>query len=172
MTDTEITALLKDINTANREYLQDGTTFRIEGNGLEEVNQKITREIVGAWPSKVLVLTDGAGVAIGAVVFYGSMNLEIFMLPEYRGKGYMSALHKNGILKSELYANQKVWHDMDYPSLPSLDALKMHVHLLRYLGLALNPADLDMMYLIMHYAPRFHGLPGYDKESFINEFSR
>ena len=55
----------------------------------------------------MLVLSNEHRV-VGGVLFYGSVDIHIFVLPEYRGKHFMSKIHNNGILKAELPPKQKI----------------------------------------------------------------
>lgn len=55
------------------------------------------------------------------------------ILPKYRGRGYMSAIHKNGILESECYPGQKV--SIDLTELISMSDFLKRDHLLRMIGL-------------------------------------
>lgn len=57
---------------------------------------------------KFLVLTDGMGTVVGGVLFYGSVDIQATVLEEYRGRGFMSAIHHNGIMSTECYEEQKV----------------------------------------------------------------
>ena len=96
---------------------------------------------------KMLVLSDGNNHAVGGVLFYDSFDIQVTTLPKYRGRGYMSAIHKNGIMKSECYPDQKVSIVVD--ELRSLDDFLVRDHMLRMAGLRAN--NLPKVYEWLKY---------------------
>lgn len=82
---------------------------------------------------KILVLSDGNLHVVGGVLFYGSYDLQVTTLPRYRNRGYMSAIHRNGILESECYPGQRV--SIEPSELRSMDDFLKRAHMLRMIGL-------------------------------------
>jgi hypothetical protein len=165
MTYEEVEGLLRTINPTEYELLEDCSTYRVS----EQKTDLLTKrpKNAGIWPTKMLILTDGKEHAIGIVIFWGNADILIQMLPEYCGKGYMSAIHKNGILRSECYENQHVKIDKDYVT--SMDDLRKKCHLLRLAGL--KPDNLDEIYDYMCWFTDFPGMTGIDKEHFFQELT-
>ena len=81
----------------------------------------------------MLVLSDGNYHVVGGVLFYGSVDIQVTTLPKFRRQGYMSKIHRNGILASECYPNQKV--SVAERELRSMDDFLVRDHMLRMAGL-------------------------------------
>lgn len=130
MTEDVFDKVLRDIELPIGQLLEDGKTYLIEGDVLRNIpgHQKDLKAF-----DRCLVLSDGDGRVVGGVLFYGSYDLQAQMLPEYKGRGYMSAIHRNGILEKCLYPNQRVTICMEMSD-SAEDAL-MKRHLLSLIGL-------------------------------------
>lgn len=130
MTGDVFDKVLKDIELPIGQLLEDGKTYLIEGDVLRNIpgHQKDLKEF-----DRCLVLSDGDGRVVGGVLFYGRYDLQAQMLPEYKGQGYMSAIHRNGILKKCLYPNQRVTICME--AIDSAEDALMKRHLLSLIGL-------------------------------------
>ena len=83
---------------------------------------------------KILVLTDGNNHVVGGVLFYDRCDIQATILPKYHGQGYMSAIHRNGVLTDELYPGQKVSIATD--ELRCMDDFLKRDHLLQMIGLS------------------------------------
>ena len=119
--------------------LEDGCTYLLED---EELHNCPYLDPEFKKFERFLVLSDGSGTVVGGVLFYGYIDFQILTLSEYRGKGYMSAIHKNGILKRFLYPKQEVtidtWH------IESKEDLESKEYMLSLIGLqAKNKKDLE-----------------------------
>lgn len=109
--------------------LNDGTTYRL---GKEDFLPRKFRHELDAF-EKILVLSDGNLHVVGGVLFYGNVDIQVTILPQSRGRGYMSAIHRNGVLESECYPGQKV--SIEPGELRSMDDFLKRDHMLRMIGL-------------------------------------
>ena len=110
--------------------LEDGSTYLLEDEALHNCPY-LDPEFKSF--ERFLVLSDGDGTVVGGVLFYGYVDIQILTLPEYRGHGYMSSIHKNGILKRFLYPNQEVSVDTNF--IESGADLEEREYMLSLLGL-------------------------------------
>lgn len=124
--------------------------------------RKLKKELEGF--EKILVLSDGMNNVVGGVLFYGSCDIQVTIFPRQRGKGHMSAIHKNGILKSECYPGQQLSIAVD--ELRSFDDFLLRDHMLKLAGL--RAKNLPEVYRHLNF---FHMVDGYDEERFLREFS-
>ena len=131
--------MLKHLPLPLGTVLKDGTTYRITEKDFPALDER-SRAALRIF-EKMLALTDGKGHVVGGILFYGRYDLQAWIFPEYRGKGYMSAIHKNGILAAELRKKQQVTIDPD--ALESLEDLEMKLHLLSLIGL--KPANEERL---------------------------
>lgn len=140
--------------------LCDGTTYRL---GKEDYPpRKLKKEL--EYFEKILVLSDGMDNVVGGVLFYGSYDIQVTVFPRQRGKGYMSAIHKNGILKSECYPGQQVSIAVD--ELRSMNDFLLRDHMLKMAGL--RAKNLPEVYRHLSF---FHMVDEYDEERFLQDFS-
>ena len=132
MTDETFEKLLRKIKLPLGDLLSDKSTYRLVSKDFKEL-----KGFIKALSSfeKMLVLTHEQKV-VGGVLFYGSVDIHIFVLPEYRGMHFMSKIHKNGILKAELYTNQKVSLNID--DIESFDDFVMKHYLITHIGLKVS----------------------------------
>lgn len=120
---------LRCIKLPRGTLLGDGTTYRLCKSDFPA--RKFRKELDSF--EKILVLSDGYEHVVGGVLFYGNVDIQVTILPKYRGRGYMSAIHRNGILESECYPEQKV--SIEVGELRSLDDFLVRDHMLRMAGL-------------------------------------
>lgn len=121
---------LRYIRLPRGTLLRDGTTYRL---GRQDFPPRKFREELDSF-EKILVLSDGNYNVVGGVLFYGSVDIQVTILPRYRGQGYMSAIHKNGILAEECYPGQKV--SIEPSELRSMEDFLKRDHMLRMIGLS------------------------------------
>ena len=132
MTDETFEKMLRTIKVPLGELLNDNTTYRLGQKDFKKIKGyiKVLKNF-----EKMLVLTHEQRV-VGGVLFYGSVDIHIFVLPEYRGMHFMSKIHKNGILKTELYTNQKV--SLNIGDIESFDDFVMKHYLITHIGLKVS----------------------------------
>ena len=106
MTDDDFDYVLRHVQLPMGELLSDGRTYRVTEPDFVHLDDPSRDALMNF--EKMLVLSDGNGHVAGGVLFYGRFDLQAQMLRPYKGKGYMSAIHHNGILKAELYPRQEV----------------------------------------------------------------
>ena len=118
--------------------MRDGTTFR-----LEKKDYPILYKDDLKYFNRILVLTDGNMHVVGGVLFY-SNDIQVTILPKYRGHGYMSAIHKNGILQEECNNEGIASVSLEFSELNSMDDFLLRRHMLSYTDLDIN--NLDIVY--------------------------
>jgi hypothetical protein len=164
MTDEMFVSILKSIKLPLGELLYDGTTYRVTYKYFNVFNAKQRQNLCDF--EKFLVISDGNENVVGGVLFYGNCNLQAVVFPKYRGKHFMSKIHKNNILKSECYPNQVVTIEKDY--IESFDDFNKKHYLLSCANLKVH--NLQEVYDYM-YRFSFPGIEKYTKESFIAKYS-
>lgn len=156
--------ILRSIKLPLGELLYDGNTYRVSYYDFPKLHHKYQKELSSL--EKFLVLTNNKQTVVGGVLFYGNVDIQITIFPEYRGMHFMSRIHKNGVLKSECYANQKVTFITN--AILSFDDFLMKHYLISCAGLKIS--NLQEIYEYLSFF-NFHGVKKYDEEKFINEFS-
>lgn len=160
MTNDDFLYMLKHIDLPCGVLLSDNTTYRLETNDYSTLKYK--EELEGI--DKVLVISDGKLNVVGGVLFYGGYDIQITTLPQYRNKGYMSAIHRNGILYRECYPNlyvslvtREIRHWQDF---------HLRHHLVKLAGLIIRnlPEVYKHLFIIRE-------TNGYTEEAFIKKFS-
>ena len=137
MRNEEFLDLLRYIKLPRGVLLDDGTTYRL---GKKDFPPRKFRQELDSL-EKILILSDGNLHVVGGVLFYGSDDIQVTTLPKYRNQGYMSAIHKNGILESECYPEQRV--SIELSELRSMNDFLKRDHMLRMIGLrAKNLSDV------------------------------
>lgn len=106
MTESAFEKLLRSIQLPFGELLYDKSTFRVTTEYFDNLSMEQRNEL--ATLEKFLILTDNQIKVVGGVLFYGASDIQITVLSEYRNMGFMSQIHKNGILEAECYPNQRV----------------------------------------------------------------
>lgn len=99
MTNDKFIEILRYIRLPRGTLLYDGTTYRL---CRQDFPPRKFRDDLRMF-EKMLVLSDGNDQVVGGVLFYDNFDIQVTTLPKYRGRGYMSAIHKNGIMESECY---------------------------------------------------------------------
>ena len=150
---------LRYIKLPRGTLLRDGTTYRFTK---EDYPPRKFREELASF-EMILVLSDGSNHVVGGVLFYGSTDIQVTTLPKYRGQGFMSAIHKNGILATECYPDQKV--SIVTSELHSLDDFMMRQRMLEMAGL--RAKNLPEVYSWL----RMFGFVNCSEEDFIHRFS-
>lgn len=165
MTEEAFEYVMKNVKLPVGKLLADKKTYRLcwkDFEKLDDLSQYYLRNF-----EKLLILSDGHGVPVGGVLFYGSSDIQAEILPPYRGQGYMSAIHKNGVLKKELYPHQRV--SIYSGALESLADLKAKCRLLQMIGLQPSNAN-ELVKLGTDYYWRFDDGREYTEEEFRKEF--
>lgn len=148
--------------------LTDRSTYRIIPADFTQIPACYTREL--PWITKILILTDGQDTVVGGVLFYGDTDIQATVFPEYRGKHFMSAIHKNGILMSECYPNQRV--NVDTNNIVSFDDFLMKHYLLSCAGLRItNLAEIHEYFNHFYPCDKLKGFQQYSKEDFMKMFA-
>lgn len=160
MRNEDFLAILQYIKLPCGTLLRDGVTYR-----LGKQNFPIDRfsDELDSF-DKILVLSDGNNHVVGGVLFYDCYDIQATILPKYRGLGYMSAIHKNGVLTDELYPGQKVSIATD--ELNCMDDFLMRDHLLQMIGL--NAKNLSEVYRWLNMI----GKVNCSEKEFISRYSR
>lgn len=153
MTMEAFDCILRHITLPIGKLLEDGRTYRLSlSEGDIEIQDEEAWKMLGYF-DKLLVLSDGEGHVVGGVLFYGRFDLQVLMLDEYKGCGYMSAIHGNGILRAELDPEQEVSICMD--GIASVDDFNMKVHLLSLIGLKAKNEDFLREQILPFYENGF-----------------
>ncbi len=164
MTESAFENLLRSIHLPFGELLPDGSTYRVTSKDFELLTDKQRKDLVTL--DKFLIVTDKGTKVVGGVLFYGEYDIQITIFPEYRNRHYMSAIHQNGILKSECYPNQRVTLVPD--AIESFDDFRKKHYLLSCLQL--RATNIEEVFEHLSFW-KFPGIEKYIKESFIAEFS-
>ena len=164
MTENAFENLLRSIHLPFGELLSDGSTYRVTEEYFELLTDKQRKDLVTL--EKFLIITDKGSEVVGGVLFYGNSDIQITIFPEYRNRHFMSSIHKNGILKSECYPNQRVTLVPD--AIDSFDDFMKKHYLLSCVQL--RAANIDEVFKHLSFW-KYPGIEKYTKESFIAEFS-
>lgn len=160
--------ILQCIELPLGELLSDGCTYRITSKEFNKIATKHIDELRQF--NKFLVLTNGQQVVVGGILFYGSENIQATIFPEYRGKHFMSNIHKNGILISECYPNQEV--TLSKYSIKSFNDFCMKHYLLSCAGLKVsNLPEIHKYFNIFKPCEKFKGFQRNSLEEFEKRFS-
>ena len=115
---------------------------------------------------KFLVLSDGNLHVVGGVLFYGATDLQVTVFKKYRGKGYMSAIHDNGILRSECYEGQRASVAVD--NIRTMDDFLLRWYLLQKIGVPVK--NLSDVYRHLVFWDK-KNISNFTEESFVEAFS-
>ena len=137
MTEETFTYILENIKLPVGKLLSDKRTYRVTRRDFPKLDER-SQKALGNF-DKFLVLSDGKKHVVGGILFYGRIDLQAWVFPQYRGQGYMSAIHKNGILRAELEEKQRVTISED--GIDSPKDFEMKCHLLSLIGLKANNED-------------------------------
>ena len=164
MREVEFEEVLRSVKLPMGTLLKDGTTYRITPDfysGLPHAKD------LSQHFKKFLVLSDGCFNVVGGVLPYWEFNdIQVTVFEEYRDQGYMSAIHKNGILRSELPRGQHV--SLVTKEIRSMDDFLKRHYLLKNAGIPIS--NLPEVYQNLHFWCR-DGSFNYDEETFINTFT-
>lgn len=168
MKDEVFEEILRCVKLPLGELLQDGSTYRITSKDFNKFDTKHIKELCDF--DKFLVLTNGQLIVVGGILFYGSVDIQATIFLEYRGKHFMSSIHKNGILKSECYPNQKV--TISKHTIESFDDFCMKHYLLSCAELKVsNLTEIHKYFNIFKECEKFEGFQQDNLEEFIERFS-
>lgn len=166
MTDETFEKILRKIKLPLGELLIDKSTYRLVSKDFKEL-----KGFIKALSSfeKMLVLTNEQCV-VGGVLFYDSDDIHIFVLPEYRGKHFMSKIHNNGILKAELHSKQKV--SLNINDIESFDDFLMKHYLISKIGLKIsNLEKIHNSFSQLESSNDYCGFSKFSEDEFIEKFS-
>ncbi len=166
MTDETFEKLLRKIKLPLGDLLSDKSTYRLVSKDFKEL-----KGFIKALSSfeKMLVLTHEQKV-VGGVLFYNSVDIHAFVLPEYRGKHFMSKIHKNGILKAELYPEQQV--TVNISDIESFDDFVMKHYLISRIGLKVsNLMEIYNYFSKYNFDEEYCGFNKFSENEFIEKFS-
>ena len=159
--------ILRKVKLPLGELLCDGSTYRVTSDDFHKIRTKHKKEL--DFFDKFLVVTCAQNVA-GGVLFYGAVDIQLIIFPEYRKSRIMSEICKNGILKSECYSNQKA--TISTQTIKSFDDFLMKHYLLSNAGIEVsNLSKLYDHFKYFRYSDNYGEIGKYTKESFIREFS-
>ncbi len=159
MTNDTFLEILRYIRLPCGTLLHDGTTYRLEKQDFPPRKFRVELDAF----EKMLVLSDGNYHVVGGVLFYGSIDIQVTVLPRYRSRGYMSAIHKNGILAAECYPDQQV--SIAERELRSMEDFLLRDHMLKMAGLKVK--NLPKVYSWLRMLKQVEC----SEEEFIQEFS-
>lgn len=166
MTDETFEKILRKIKLPLGKLLSDKSTYRLGQKDFKKIKGyiKALRNF-----EKMLVLTNEQCV-VGGVLFYDSDDIHIFVLPEYRGKHFMSKIHNNGILKAELYPKQKV--SLNINDIESFNDFVMKHYLISKIGLKIsNLEKIHNSFSQLESSNDYCGFSKFSEDEFIEKFS-
>ena len=143
MTEDDFKLFLKNVKISSGELLCDQTTYKFYTNDLPK--NRFTNQLPEN--TKVLVLTDGNFNVVGGILFYRAKDIQVYIFPNHRRKGYMRAVHANGILRNELYPEQQV--SLHKWNIRTLEDFLCRQHLLSLIGLIPNNLSEIYKWLIL-----------------------
>ena len=168
MTQEVFEEILHCIELPLGKLLSDRSTYRITSEDFDNIKTEYIEELRNF--DKFLVLTDKREVVVGGVLFYGSADIQEIIFPEFRGKHFMSAIHKNGILKAECYPKQKV--TLEIGAITSFDDFLMKQYLASCLGITVsNLAEIHKYFNYFRECDKFRGFQELSREEFLQRFS-
>lgn len=160
--------ILHGVQLPSGVLLSDNSTYRITSNDFCNIKSKHRKELSNC--EKILVITHNQEFVVGGILFYGAMDIQATIFPEYRGMHFMSEIHKNGILKSECYPNQKV--TISKNTINSFDDFQMKHYLLSCASLKIsNLSEIHRYFNMFKPCQRLNGFQEYSLEEFLEKFS-
>ena len=160
--------ILQCIELPLGKLLSDDRTYRITSKEFNKIPTNQIKKLCDY--NKFLVLSNGQQVVVGGILFYGNANIQATIFPEYKGKHFMSAIHKNGILKAECYPDQKVF--IDKHSIESYDDFCMKHYLLSCAELEIsNLADIHDYFNMFKECEKLRGFQQDSLVDFVERFS-
>lgn len=160
--------ILRCVQLPLGELLCDNSTYRLTANDFCKIKTKHRKELSSF--EKFLVITHNQEFVVGGILFYGAADIQATIFPEYRGMHFMSEIHKNGILKSQCYPNQKV--NISKYTLDSFDDFLMKHYLLACAGLKIsNLAEIHKYFNMFKPCEKLYEFQKYNLEEFLEKFS-
>lgn len=160
--------ILRNVKLPLGELLYDGNTYRVTSDCFHKIRTRHKKEL--NFFDKFLIVTYGQKVA-GGVLFYGAVDIQLIIFPEYRNKHIMSEICKNGILKAECYPKQKA--TISTKNIKSFDDFLMKHYLLSNAGIEIsNLPELYKHFSYFRYSDNYEEIEKYSEESFLQTFSR
>lgn len=148
MTDRVYEKALRTIKLPVGILLEDGTSYLLEGDDIHQCKALPYKEFKDF--DRFIVLSDGNGNVVGGLLFYGSYDIQAFVLEEYRGQGYLSSVCKNGVLTNLLYNEQQA--SITESFLESKEDLEMKEYLLSLIGITpKNKESLETYKRLLRY---------------------
>ena len=152
--------ILRKIKLPLGELLYDGSTYRIVSDDFHKIRTRHKKEL--NFFDKFLILTYDQKI-VGGVLFYGAIDIQLIIFPEYRHKHIMSEICKNGILKSECYPNQKA--TISTKTIESFDDFLMKHYLLSNAGIEIsNLPELYKHFSYFRYSDNYEEIEKYSEE--------
>ena len=159
--------ILRKIKLPLGKLLNDGSTYLVTSDDFRRIRTRHKKEL--NFFEKFLIVTYNQKVA-GGVLFYGSVDIQLIIFPEYRKNHIMSEICKNGILKSECYSNQKA--TISPKTIKSFNDFLMKHHLLSNAGIEIsNLLDIYKHFSYFRYSDNYEEIEKYSEESFLQKFS-
>lgn len=160
--------ILRCVEPPLGELLSDGTTYRVSTEDFAKIKTKHLDELGNF--DKFLVVTANRESVVGGVLFYGSADIQEIIFPEYRGQHFMSAIHKNGVLREECYPRQKV--TIERHAILSYDDFLMKHYLASCIGVSISNLDEIHKYFNMFKkCDKYSGFQELTVGDFIRKFS-
>ena len=149
------------------ELLFDGSTYRVTSKDFRRIGTRHEKEL--EFFDKFLIVTYTQNIA-GGVLFYGAVDIQLLIFPEYRKKHIMSEICKNGILKAECYPKQKA--TISTKTLKSFDDFLMKHYLLSNVGIEIsNLSDIYKHFNYFRYSDNYEEIKKFSEKSFLQKFS-
>ena len=159
--------ILRKINLPLGKLLNDGSTYLVTSDDFRRIRTRHKKEL--NFFEKFLIVTYNQKVA-GGVLFYGNVDIQLIIFPEYRKNHIMSEIFKNGILKAECYPNQKA--TISTKTIKSFNDFLMKHHLLSNAGIEIsNLLDIYKHFSYFRYSDNYEEIEKYSEESFLRKFS-
>lgn len=167
MTEEAFEEVLRKVKLPLGELLYDDNTYRVTSDDFCKIRTRHKKEINSF--DKFLVVTHNQKVA-GGVLFYGAVDIQLTIFPEYRKNHIMSEICKNGILKSECYPNQKA--TISTKTIKSFNDFLMKHYLLSNAGIEIsNLSDIYKHFSYIRYSDNYEEIKKYSEKSFLQKFS-
>lgn len=160
--------ILRCVQLPLGELQSDNTTYRVTYNYFSKIKTKHSKELDSF--EKFLVLTSDGNTIVGGILFYDHIDMQAQIFPEYRGMHYMSKVHKNRIVKSECYPEQKV--TVSKSTIESFDDFVMKHYLLSCADLKIsNLAEIHEYFNMFKPCEKLYEFQKYNLDEFLEKFS-
>lgn len=160
--------ILRCVELPLGKLLSDGTTYLVVADDFAKIKTNHLDELRNF--DKFLVVTANRELVVGGVLFYGSADIQEIIFSEFRGKHFMSAIHKNEVLKAECYPDQKV--TIEKHAILSYDDFLMKHYLASCIGVPVsNLAEIHKYFNIFKKCDKYRGFQELSREEFEQKFS-